>query len=190
MFHRFPLAAIAAGSAVSLLAASAVVAAPIEVGTGPASVEVLLNFPDGYAADYLVHYGDSASSTISTYDATVAADTADSGLSLTWLDFGFGPFLNLASYSGGHVGDGDTFDSVNAPENWWHEWLDAGTGWTFGSGATSDILGDGDRVGWVFGVATAPVPEPAVAGLAAVFGGCALLKRRRSASASEERRAS
>jgi hypothetical protein len=190
MFHRFPLAAIAAGSAVSLFAANAAIAAPVDLGTGPASVEVLLNFPDGYVADYLVHYGDSPASTISGYDLSVAADTADSALSLTWQDFGFGPFLNVASYSGGHVGDGATFDSVNAPENWWHEWVDTGAGWTFGNGATSDILNDGDRIGWVFGVATTPVPEPAIAGLAAVFGGCALLKRRRGTSSSNERRVS
>jgi hypothetical protein len=141
-----------------------------------------MNWPDGFVADYLVHFGSTSASTINGYDATVAADTADANLSLLWDNFGAsGFFLNTATYTGGHVGDSATFHTTLAPENWWHEWVDDGSGWSFGNGASFDTLGDGDRIGWVFGLATTPVPEPASTVFLIGTAGCALLRRRRRA---------
>src|SRR5699024_9625970 len=92
-------------------------------------------------------------------------------------------FLGIASYSGGHIGDSSTFDFTTAPENFWHEWIDEGSGWVFGNGASTDVLSDGDRIGWVFGLAATPVPEPASAMVVAVIGGGAMPTRGRVAAA-------
>jgi hypothetical protein len=183
MFHRISLVAIATSSALLFSNNGSAQAAPISVGSGPATVEVIFNWADGFVVDYLVHYGASAATTISGYDATAATDATDTGLTLNWDNFGtvIAPnyFLGIASYAGGHTGDSATFSFPDAQENFWHEWVDEGSGWTFGGGASTDILSDGDRIGWVFGLAATPVPEPAAAALLAVASGCALLKRRR-----------
>jgi hypothetical protein len=157
-------------------------AAPINVGSGGDTVEVLFNWPDGFVADYNVHYGASASDQIDVYDATQDA-TADPNLSLMWENFGTptspNEFLNAASYTGGHIGDGSTYNSSTAPNNYWAEWINTGTGWTYGNGASVDVVGNGNQVGWVFGNAGTPVPEPASLGTLAAGAAVFLTSRRR-----------
>lgn len=183
MFHRFSSICVAGIAACVLSASSSsLIAAPISVGSGPDTVEVLFNWPDGFVADYDVHYGTGPASTIDGYDATQDAAIGDSNLTLDWTNFGTATdsdySLNVASYTGGHTGDGATYDPVNAPNNFWAEWVNiGGSGWAFGNGASDDFLGNNDQIGWVFGNDGTPVPEPAAATLLAVGAAC-LLKRR------------
>jgi hypothetical protein len=168
-----------AGACIVALSSAPVLAAPISVGTGADTVEVLFNWPDTFVADYLVHYGTGPASTIDGYDATQAA-LADTNLSLTWSNFGTAQdpnyFLDVATYSGGHTGDSATFDFLSAPNNFWAEWIQQDGPWTFGGGASIDILSDGGKIGWVFGNDGVPVPEPTGAFL--LVAGAITLKRR------------
>ena len=151
-------------------------AAPIDVGSGPNSAEVVFNFPGGFVADYNVHF---SGTTADGFSLTSAADAGDPNLSLAWTDFGAsGQFLTVATYAGGHAGDGSVFDP-SRPEDWWHEWTGASpsAAWAFGNGASTDSVGDGGRFGWVFGSAAAPVPEPAAAGGLLLAGAVGLLAR-------------
>jgi autotransporter-associated beta strand protein len=138
-------------------------AGPITVGSGPDVVQVLFDWPDGFVADYDVNCTLGPSGTIDGYDATEAA-TADPNLTLNWSNFGTVSepdyFLNIASYTGGHTGNGATYNRVTAPNNYWHEWYNNGGGWVFGHGASVDKLNNGDAIGWVFGSNATPMPEP------------------------------
>jgi hypothetical protein len=153
-------------------------AAPLDVGSGPNSAEVVFNFPDGFVADYNVHFNGT---TADGFSLTSAADAGDPNLALSWTDFGAsGQFLTVAIYTGGHAGDGSVFDEAR-PDDWWHEWTGASpaSAWTFGSGASTDTVGDGGRFGWVFGSGAAPVPEPAATGCLLLAGAAGLLQRSR-----------
>ena len=176
-----------AGAAMVFCAAAAAVVtgfcgsangAPVDIGSGPNSAEVVFNFPDGFVSDYNVHF---SGATADGFSLTSAADAGDSNLALSWSDFGAsGQFLTVASYAGGHVGDGSVFNEAR-PEDWWHEWTGASpaAAWTFGNGASTDTVADGGRFGWVFGSAAAPVPEPTVAGGLLLAGAGGLLARSR-----------
>jgi hypothetical protein len=166
----------AAAAAVVTGACGTAAAAPIDIGSGPHAAEVVFNFPDGFVADYNVHFSDP---TATGFSLTSSADAADPNLALSWTDFGAsGQFLTVASYAGGHVGDGSVFDP-SRPEDWWHEWTGTSpaTDWTCGNGSSTDTVGDGGRFGWVFGSAAAPVPEPAPAGGLLLAGAGGLLVR-------------
>src|ERR1700722_7673117 len=148
---------------VFLLSATAAFAGQITVGSGPDAAQVLFNWPDGFVANYDVNYTPGASGTIDGYDATEAA-TADSNLTLNWSNFRTASdpnyFLNVASYTGGHMGNGSTYNGVTAPNNYWHEWYNNGAGWVFGHGASVDMLNNGGEIGWVFGSNALPTSEP------------------------------
>jgi len=156
-------------------------AAPIVVGTGVNSADVIFNWADGFIVEYDVRF-DSAS--LNGLQLTQLVDIADENLSLTWDDFGFGQYLNVATYTGGHTGSGDTYVFNTAPENFWHEWVATeSSDWTFGNGAETDTFTDGSKLGWTFGTAATPVtavPEPVI-GSAFVLAGMALLSRRQRA---------
>src|ERR1019366_9087769 len=184
MFHRFRFPRSLTIAAVLFLApfSSTSSASPTSYGTGVDTAEVVFDWPDGFIADYQVRFGSNASSTIDVYDATQLTGD-DPNLTLNWSNFpyaGIDPnyFLNLASYTGGHIGDGSTYDPVNAPNNFWTEWFDNGSGWAYGNGASVDTVGNGGRIGWVFaGQDTPVVPEPATASIL-LIGAAILLKRR------------
>jgi hypothetical protein len=162
MFRVFSLQCASKCAAICLLALPAKMAlgAPVSVGNGPETVELLFNWPDGFVAEYDVHFGAKPSDTIDVYDASQAA-AADPNLSLNWEYFTtFGYSLNVASYAGGHIGDGSVYNPLE-PNNYWAEWINTGAGWTLGNGASADFVGAGDQIGWVFGSTAPPVPEPA-----------------------------
>jgi hypothetical protein len=156
-------------------------AQPISVGTGPDMAQVYFNWPDGFAVVYDVSFGTGPSSTIDVYDLTEDC-TADPNLSLTWINYGSmadpNYFLNIASYTGGHIGDGDTYNYETAPNNYWAEWV--GAPWTYGDGASEDTVSNGGQAGWVFGSPNTPVPEPTCAAALLIGGGALLMRRHRA----------
>jgi hypothetical protein len=180
MFRRSLLCSAALAASVVIATSRSLFAQAMSVGTGPDMVQVLFNWPDGFVADYDVYYGSGPSSTIVGYDATEDC-TADPNLSLTWTNYGTTQdpdyFLDIASYTGGHTGNGDTYNGVTAPNNYWHEWYTNGGPWIFGDGASVDTLDNGGEIGWVFGSNATPVPEPT--SCATLVGAAVLLMRRR-----------
>ena len=179
MFRRSFCLNLAALAGVGLLVSSSAHATVINEGKGADTVTVLFNWPDGFVAAYNVSYGSTPADTIDVYDATQIA-TGDPNLTLGWVDNPtYGEYLNVASYTGGHTGDGDTYNGTTAPNNYWAEWLNDGSGWNYGEeGASFDTLSNGQEVGWVFGSTATPVPEPT--SLAVLGGGALLPLRRRS----------
>lgn len=179
MFGRFLIAASAA--TLGLYPFASADAANISVGSGVDSIEVYLNWSDGFIAPYTVHYGSTSGDAIGVYDASQDAAAVDSNLSLAWDNFPFPPFdpnyfLRNASFTGGHANDSSTTNFTTDPDGYWHEYTDTGSGWVFGNGASVDVLNNGDKVGWVFGSAALPVPEPA---LLPLFGAAVMIIQRR-----------
>lgn len=179
-FRRHFLASAAMVAGLVALTSRPLFAQPMVVGSGPDTVQVIFNWPDGFVADYDVEYGTGPSSTILGYTATQDC-AADPNLTLQWINYGSATdpayFLNYASYTGGHVGDGSTYNPVTAPNNYWTEWYANGGPWQYGNGASVDTLDNGGEIGWVFGSTATPVPEPA--SMAIFLGAGALLIRRR-----------
>jgi autotransporter-associated beta strand protein len=153
----------AAGGLAFFIPSLGAFAGGISVGSGPDVVQVLFNWPDGFVADYNVGFTPGVSGTIDGYDATQGA-AADPNLTLNWTNFRTvanpNYFLNVASYTGGHIGNGATYNINTAPNNFWHEWFNNGSGWIFGHGASVDMLSNGGAIGWVFGSNATPVLEP------------------------------
>jgi len=186
---RSLLAAAALGA--MLLVPSVTEAAPIAVGSGSNTAELTFNWYDGSLEQVVVYDVSFGDGSIDGFDLSQIAGNNDADLSLTWSNFGTETdpnyFLDIASYdtgSGTVTGDGATFDSETAPENFWHQWVDLdGSGdWSLGSGASATTITDGDRQGWVFGSDSEPtsVPEPASVALIGL-GAAAMFTRRRRA---------
>lgn len=165
--------ALLASAVVAVLNAIPASAAPILVGSGDESANVVLNFSDGATYEFVVAYP-GPSTTGEQLIRTI--DTALPTFTLGSSGTGAGFFITDITYDG-HT-DGPAFIP---PEGWWHYWTKGGTetSWTSAQiGAGARTIDNGYTDGWVFGNAAAPIPEPATAGLigAAMVG---LLARRR-----------
>jgi hypothetical protein len=137
---------------VGVVLCGAVMATPIEVGSGANSANVTINWKDGYTAEFTVRF-----------------DGAPNGMDvLHVIDTALIDFTLTTGYGGGYV-DGLAYnnhsnDGFVSPDDWWHYWnKDSGqVAWAESGGGASDrVVANGDSDGWVYGNAGAPVPEPA-----------------------------
>lgn len=135
------------------ITSSAVIAMPVEVGTGDNNAGLYIEWSDGYIAEFLVSFAEPNVTGLELFDIV------ESGTTLTTVraDFGFGIFIDGIMYNGhSDVGYG-------GGENWWHYWTKeyAGSSWTYSwVGACDRILVNGDCDGWVYGHGIAPASGP------------------------------
>jgi hypothetical protein len=177
MIQRSPESLLPLFALLGLLLAVPASALPIEasVGSGPDLATVVLEFEDGADFVFEVLFDDSAATTGIEVMQILEAELAS--FSLEVLDFGFGLFIDAISY------DGHTNGGFGGGELYWHYWTkDAGSDpWAFSAvGAVDRIVLDGAWEGWVYGTASAPIPEPA-SGLLLALGVAALCGVRRRA---------
>lgn len=160
--------------AATMMAASAS-AAPIPVGTGDESANVVINFSDGAIYEFVVAFngptttGEQLLRTIDTALPSFVLGSSGTG----------GSFFVTSITHDGHT-DGPAFIP---PDGWWHYWTQGGaeTSWTSAViGAGARTIDNGYTDGWVFGNAAAPVPEPATLGLVGVAAIGLLARRRRA----------
>ncbi len=163
---------------VSLITNSAVIAAPVEVGSGVNTAGVYIEWPDGFVAEFEINFGQTASDTITGADLMLTLDNELESFIFEYTNWGSEEepslFIDGIGYSG-HYNSG-----YDGGANWWHYWVkDADqTEWTmpFDYGMSGRTVGDGDMDGWIYGRDTA-VPEPATLVLLA-FGGLILRRKK------------
>jgi hypothetical protein len=151
---------------ISAVTVSSVNATLIEVGSGVNTADVLINWKDGYTAEFAVKFGSQSSDTLSGLGLF---DIIEVSSSLTTVrdDFGWGVFINGISL------DGHSNVGFGGGDDWWQYWTknNGETSWTSSwVGAADRVVHDGDSDGWVYGSANAPVPEPATVALMALGG--------------------
>lgn len=168
---------VAAALLLPAASAPAAIVTEFDVGLGGSTSTVQIDFSNGNGYLLRFHY-DGA---VTGFDALLAFEAQLPEFTLVTEDFGFGPFVAglgvLADYE---YGTGDLWPVV---ENYWHYWLDDGSGWEFALvGASARQLFDGSFDGWVFGspVPPQPVPGPAVWPMVAI---AAIAARRRRSEA-------
>lgn len=153
------------------ITSSVSIAAPVEVGSGVNTADVYIEWSDGFAAEFEINFGQTASDTVTGADLMLTLDSELESFIFEYTNWGSDeePYLFVdgigysGHYNGGYGGGAD----------WWHYWVkDAGQAeWTspFDYGMSGRIVCDGDMDGWIYGRDTA-VPEPAAFVLLAVGG--------------------
>ncbi len=160
------------------ITSSAVIATPVEVGTGVNTAGMYIEWSDGFVAEFEINFGETSSDTITGADLMLTLDSELADFTLEYSNWGSEEkpdlFVDGIEYLG-HYNSG-----YGGGANWWHYWIkDAGqTEWTIPLyGMSSRSVGNGDMDGWIYGRDTS-VPEPATIALLGLGG---LLLRRRSA---------
>lgn len=192
--HRHALAAFAALT----LAFTAAAPAQTLVGTGNSSSFLVIEAPGFGSLVYQVFYDYNPSVDLDTYFLMNLADTADSSLSISYINYA-GPgdppnyFVNAITYAGTTLTNTGSptyspfwYQSVSGGESGYPAAVPIDSGiWQEGSGISlpSRVIAPGSWDGFVYGEfgdepSISPVPEPAAWLLFAV-GGAALLARRR-----------
>ena len=152
----------------------AVWATPIDVGAGANSAGVIVEWSDGFIADFIVSFD---TETISGLDALDIIKTASAlppisnPLTTVRQVFDFGVLIDGITF------DGHSDIGFGGGENWWHQWVkNDGQEWGFGPGVSDRILSGGDMDAYIYGRAGAPIPEPVTLTFLAL--GAAALRRR------------
>lgn len=152
-------------------------AIPIEaqVGAGPDLATIVLEFSDGAQYAFEVLFDEAVAT--SGIDVMQTLEAGVPGFSLSLLDYGFGLFVDGIGY------DGHADAGYGGGEDFWHYWTreSADQAWLSSQvGAADRLLADGAWDGWVYGTATAPLPEPGTGALVA-WGLLAVARRPRRA---------
>jgi len=143
--------AVAAG----MLAVVNVQADSIEVGSGDNLAGIYIEWSDGFVAEFDVSFATETLTGLGAFDIIEANTT----LTTVRDDFGWGIFVDGISF------DGHSNSGYGGGEDWWHYWVDNGTGWTSPSYGVADrVLYNGYADGWIYGRAGA-VPEPTMLAL-------------------------
>jgi len=155
---------------VLVVTSSAVIAAPVEVGSGVNTAGVYIEWSDGFVAEFGINFGQTASDTITGADLMLTLDDKIADFTLGYTNWGSEEnpdlFIDSMEYLG-HINSG-----FGGGADWWHYWIkDAGqTEWTSPFyGMSNRTVGDGDMDGWIYGRDTS-VPEPATIVLLAIGG--------------------
>lgn len=160
---------------VMLFGASLAGAAIIEVGTGVNTVDVEIEWKDGFAVDFAVSFDSVSITGWDAFDVIIA----ETELTTVVENFGWGDFVDGISFDSPVFGSHSNIGFIDGAD-WWHYWIkDANGDWQAPAFGLSDrILMPGDADGWRYGSDFAPgvVPEPATMVLLAVGG---FLARRR-----------
>ncbi len=154
--------AIGLGLFTAGLRADAIVVDPIEVGTGPFSSFVQIDFEQGETFVFEVFYSDVAETT--GFDLLLTLEeTSSLGFEIEYDMFAFGPFVT-------GIGFNDIFESGDGSggQGFWGYWAKTSMdeSWSFpGVGTGDNLVSDGSWEGWVFGTGLAPkdviIPAPA-----------------------------
>jgi hypothetical protein len=158
---RIRIAATALVGAILLIGAVPAGASPIEasVGTGPDLANVALEFKDGAEFVFEVRFDESAAT--SGLDLMLTLQAELPSFVLTLVPFGADDF-----FIDGIAYDGHDNLGFGGGEDWWHYWTresDLDPWVPSVVGASSRLLADAGWDGWVYGNATAPLPEPGTA---------------------------
>jgi hypothetical protein len=163
--------------AVLATCSSSSIAAPIEVGMGINTAGVYIEWSDGFIAEFDINFGQTTLDTTTGADLMLTLDSELSDFTLAYTNWGTETqpdlFINSLAYQE-HVNGG-----FGGGENWWHYWIkDAGSEWDSPMyGMSNRTIHDGDMDGWIYGRATAPIPEPATIVLL-TLGGIALVRKK------------
>lgn len=135
------------------ITSSAVIAMPIEVGTGSNCAGLYIEWSDGYITEFIVSFEEPNVTGLELFDIV------ESETELTTIrgDFGFGIFIDGITY------DGHSNTGFGGGENWWHYWTKESveSSWAYSWVGVSDrILETGDCDGWVYGHSVAPASGP------------------------------
>lgn len=153
-----------------LVVAGSAIGSVIEVGSGGKTAGLVVNFKDGAAYEFRVHF-DGEMTGMGLLDVV----EAHSALVVQKQDFGWGVFVDGLAFEG-HRNAG-----YGGGDDWWQYWTRGGVEQEWEAsmiGASDRVVLSGQFDGWVYGRATEPVvPEPV--GIVFFVATASLLMRRR-----------
>ncbi|MBN1341626.1 MAG: PEP-CTERM sorting domain-containing protein [Phycisphaerae bacterium] len=138
-------------------------------GTGDNEAYVAIDFKDG--GEYA--FGVRFDGTITGLELHQILND-QTGLDVTFEDFGWGTFIDGFAY------DGHSDSGFAGGEDWWHYWVsDDGENWTAPTYGIADrTIIDGSWDGWRYGYSYTPIPEPATMTILGLGGALMVFRRK------------